>query len=262
MPLIFRLSPRDGSACNKNAGYQKEIHMTNGTQWRSWFINDRWFRDLPALLQDSLLTGMRQRRVTPGKSIFQRGDPAPGLYALLTGSLRINPLKPQQAGMPPAEGYRPFWFGEASLFDDLPATHDVFAQDAVILLHMAHGPLKQLLTDHPPLWRHFRELLGRKLGLVVPAIEDIILLPTEERVAFRLLMLAEAYGEMDRSVRSVPLADMASNRCLGLSGEVVERVLGQFAERQIVRRDHDLIHVLDTEWLRETALHRLTGADA
>ncbi|WP_455913691.1 Crp/Fnr family transcriptional regulator [Pseudomonas syringae] len=234
--------------------------MTNGTQWRSWFINDRWFRDLPALLQDSLLSSMRQRRVTPGKSIFQRGAPAPGLYALLTGSLRINPLKPQQGDMPPAEGYRPFWFGEASLFDDLPATHDVFAQDAVILLHMPHAPLKQLLAEHPAFWRHFRDLLGRKLGLAVPAIEDITLMPTEERVAFRLLMLAEAYGEMDRSVRSVPLADMASNRCLGLSGEVVERVLGQLAERQIVCRDHALIGVLDIEWLREAALHRLTGA--
>jgi CRP/FNR family cyclic AMP-dependent transcriptional regulator len=41
---------------------------------------------------------------------------------------------------------------------------------------------------------------------------------------------------------------------------VVERVLGEFAERQIVRRDHDLICVVDTEWLREAALHRLTGA--
>jgi CRP-like cAMP-binding protein len=235
--------------------------MTNGTQWRSWFINDRWFRDLPALLQDSLLIGMRQRRVTPGKSIFQRGDPAPGLYALLTGSLRINPLKPQQADLPSAEGYRPFWFGEASLFDDLPATHDVFAQDAVILLHVPHAPLKDLLAKHPMLWRHFRDLLGHKLGIGVPAVEDITLMPTEERVAFRLLMLAEAYGEMDCSVRSVPLADMASNRCLGLTGGVVERVLGHFAERQIVRRDHDVIHVLDTDWLRDAALHRLTTCE-
>ena len=236
--------------------------MTNGTQWRSWFINDRWFRDLPALLQDSLLVGMRQRRVTPGKSILQRGDPAPGLYALLTGSLRINPLKPQQTDRPAAQGHRPFWFGEASLFDDLPATHDVFAQDAVILLHMPHAPLKQLLTEYPPLWRHFRELLGQKLGVAVPAVEDITLMPTEERVAFRLLMLAEAYGEMDRSVRSVALANMACSRCLGLSSDVVERVLRDFAGREILRRDHEMISVLDSEWLRDAALHRLTGASA
>jgi CRP/FNR family cyclic AMP-dependent transcriptional regulator len=236
--------------------------MTNGTQWHSWLINDRWFRDLPALLQDSLLAGMRQRRVTPGKSILLRGEPAPGLYALLTGSLRINPGRPQLARSTHAQDYRPYWFGEASLFDDLPATHDVVAQDAVIVLHMAHAPLKQLLTEHPTLWRHFRVLLGSKLGIEVPAVPDITLLPTQERVAFRLLMLAEAYGGVDHSVRGVMRGDMASTRCLGLTGEVVERVLRYFEERQIVRCDHDRIDILDTEWLRDAALHRLTGAEA
>lgn len=236
--------------------------MTNGAQWHSWLINDRWFRDLPALLQDSLLTGMRQRRVTPGKSILLRGEPAPGLYALLTGSLRINPGRPQRARSPHAEDYRPYWFGEASLFDDLPATHDVIAQDAVIVLHMADAPLKQLLIEHPTLWRHFRILLGGKLGIEVPAVQDITLLPTQERVAFRLLMLAEAYGGVDCSLRSVMRGDMASTRCLGLTGDVVERVLTYFEERQIVRRDHDRIDILDSEWLRDAALHRLTGAEA
>lgn len=235
--------------------------MTNGTQWRSWLINDRWFRDLPALLQDSLLAGMRQRRVTPGKPVLQRGEPAPGVYALLTGSLRINPGRRQQARPLDAEDYRPYWFSEPSLFDDLPATHDVVAHDAVIVLHMPHAPLKQLLTEHPMLWRHFRALLGSKLGIAVPAVEDIPLLPTEERVAFRLLMLTEAYGAVDQSLRSVMLGDLASTRCLGLTGEVVERVLRDFAERQIIRRDHDRIDILQTEWLRDAALHRLTGAE-
>jgi hypothetical protein len=55
---------------------------------------------------------------------------------------------------------------------------------------------------------------------------------------------------------------MASTRCLGLTGEVVERVLRYFEERQIVRCDHDRIDILDTEWLRDAALHRLTGAEA
>lgn len=236
--------------------------MTNGTQWRSWLINDHWFNDLPTLLQDSLLVGMRQRRVTPGKLIFQHNAPPCGLYALLEGSVRFNDLKQQRQGLPATVSKRPYWFGEVSLFDDQPCRHDAYAEGQVILLHMPHASLSQLLQERAPLWRYFGQLLGRKLGVAIPPIEQIILLPTTERVAFRLLMLCEGFGELNRSLRRVSLTHMASDRCLGLSGEVVERVLGEFAERNIVRREQDCIEVLDVDRLRSAAHHRLTQISA
>jgi len=236
--------------------------MTNGTQWRSRLGHDHWFNDLPASLQDSLLTGMRQRRVTPGKLIFERDEPACGLYALLAGSIRFNEVGQQRQGLAQAATARPYWFGEVSLFDHQPRRHDVFAQDQVILLQMPQAPLNQILEQNPRYWRWFGELLARKLGSGVPQLDQMTLLPTDERVAFRLLMLSEGYGEIDRSVRIVSVHELASKRCLGLAPEVVDRVLGQFAERRIIRRDHDFISVLDIDKLRRTARHRLTQLSA
>lgn len=233
--------------------------MTNGTQWRSWLINDHWFSNVPASLQDSLLLGMRQRRFTPGKPILKRGEPACGLYALLAGSIRFNGIKQQRQWLTPqSASTRPYWFGEVSLFDDSPRRHDVYAEDQVILLQMPQEPLNQILQQNPRYWRWLGELLGRKLGTAVPTLEQMTSLPTDERVAFRLLMLTEGYGEIDRSVRIVSVHDLPSARCLGLTPEVVDRVLGQFAERGIIRRDHDFISVLDTDKLRKAACHRLT----
>lgn len=233
--------------------------MTNGTQWRSWLINDHWFNDLPASLQDSLLLGMRQRRVTPGKLILKRGEPACGLYALLAGSIRFGEIKQQRQWLaPPSAATRPYWFGEVSLFDDRPRRQDVYAEDQVILLQMPQAPVNQLLEQNPRHWRWFGELLGRKLGLGVPPLDQMTLLPTDERLALRLLMLSEGYGEIDRSVRIISVHELPSTRCLGLTPEVVDRVLGQFAEHGIIRRDHDFISVLDLEKLRRTARHRLT----
>jgi hypothetical protein len=77
-------------------------------------------------------------------------------------------------------------------------------------------------------------------------------------VAFRLLLLTEGYGEIDRSTRMVSIHDLPSKRGLGLTPEVVDRVLGQFAERGIIRRDHDFISVLNVDRLRRAARHRLT----
>ncbi|SER61584.1 cAMP-binding domain of CRP or a regulatory subunit of cAMP-dependent protein kinases [Pseudomonas sp. NFACC02] len=232
--------------------------MTNGTQWRSWLDNDKWFSELPGSLQDSLLTVMRQRRVTPGKRVFEYGKPACGLYALLDGSIRFNDLKSQQQWQPQPTQVRPYWFGEVSLFDEQPRLRDAYAEGQVILLHLPQAPLQALLRDHPHYWRWFGQLLGRKLGLMVPPPDELRLMPTKERVAFRLLMLAEGYGDMDRSTRVVPVHDILSRRRLGLLPEVVERVIAEFAERGILRGEHDAIHILDTDRLRKAALHRLT----
>lgn len=233
--------------------------MTNGTQWRSWLDNDNWFNDLPTSLQDSLLVGLRQRRFTPGKLVFEHGEPACGIYALLAGSIRFNGAQQQRQDLAPAKTRLPFWFGEVSLFDDLPRLHDVFAEDQIIVLHLPQAILTRILEDNPHHWRYFARLLGRKLGLEVPPNDQVTLLPTDERVAFRLLLLTEGYGEIDRSMRSVSINDVLSERGLGLTPEVVDRVVGQFAERRIVRRDGDFISVLDVERLRRAARHRLTG---
>jgi len=226
-------------------------------------INDHWFNTLPASLQDSLLLGMRQRRITPGKLVFKRGEPACGLYALLAGSIRFGEVKQQRHWLAPqSASTRPYWFAEVSLFDDCPRRHDVYAEDQVIVLQMPQAPLNQLLEQNPRHWRWFCELLGRKLGVGVPSRDQVTSLPTDERVAFRLLMLCEGYGEIDRSIRIVSIHELASTRCLGLTPEVVDRVLEQFAKRAIIRRDHNFISVLDTDKLRKAACHRLTQLSA
>jgi CRP/FNR family transcriptional regulator, cyclic AMP receptor protein len=93
----------------------------------------------------------------------------------------------------------------------------------------------------------------------VPPNDQVTLMPTDERVAFRLLLLTEGYGDLDHSTRTVSVNDVLSDTRLGLAPEVVDRVITQFAERGIVRRDGDFICVTDVERLRKAARHRLTG---
>ncbi len=232
--------------------------MTNGTQWHSCLANDLWFSSLPVLLQDSLLLHARQRRITMGKRLFQRGGPACGLYALMAGSLRFNGVEQQRHTHPPDDVRWPYWFGELSLFDRQPRTHDAFARTAVIALHIPQAILLELLDEHPRWWRYFTDLLGRKLGLKVPDPAQITSLPTSERVAFRLLMLSEGYGDVDDSRRVVLLEDVASERCLGLVHEVLERELQLLQAEQVVCVKQGSVSILNSEKLRRMAEHRLT----
>lgn len=232
--------------------------MTNGTQWRSWLINDQWFNELPASLQDSLLVAMQQRRVTPGKLIFRKDAPVCGFYALLEGSLRVGLPCQQRQWMPAPDFRRPYWFGEVSLFEDKPRLQDIYAEDQVIALQMPVDDLREMLDEHPEYRRYFADLLSRKLGLNVPPAGEFTLLPTLERVAFRLLMLAEGYGLINGAVRIVSRKDLPSEQCLGLTAEVIDRTLEALCERKVIRCDHDFISIPDTDKLRQLARHRLT----
>jgi CRP-like cAMP-binding protein len=242
----------------QNASQKKEIHMTNGTQWLPCLAYDHWFSELPAYLQDSLLLHARQRRVATGKRLFKRGDPACGLYAVVAGTVRFNAVAQQRDALPVADVRFPYWFGELSLFDLQPRAHDVFSLKEAIVLQIPQAILLQMLDERPHYWRYFADLLGRKLGLKVPVPTQITSLPTAERVAFRLLMLSEGYGEADNSQRIVPLDRMASERCLGLIPEVLERELQVLQARHIIAREQDTVLILDSDRLRRAAEHRLT----
>lgn len=134
----------------------------------------------------------------------------------------------------------------------------IYAEDQVITLQMPQDSLRELLHEHPEYRRYFADLLSRKLGLKIPPAGQFTLLPTLERVAFRLLMLAEGYGDINGSVRIVQRKDLPSEQCLGLAAESIDRTLQALCERGVIRRDHDFISVLDTDRLRLSARHRLT----
>ena len=59
-------------------------------QIRSRLMSGQWFSHLPAPFQDSLLAAARERRLTAGQRLFQRGDAPCGLYAVLDGAVRIG----------------------------------------------------------------------------------------------------------------------------------------------------------------------------
>jgi CRP-like cAMP-binding protein len=258
MPLFLGGQIAIRSSLIQISNKKKEIHVTNGTQWRSWLINDQWFNELPAKFQDSLLVSMQQRRVTPGKLIFRKEYPACGFYALLEGTLRMGLPCQQRQWLPANDFRRPYWFGEVSLFEDNPRLQNIYAEDQAITLQMPQQALRDLLKEHPEYRRYFADLLSRKLGLKIPPAGQFTLLPTVERVAFRLLMLAEGYGEINGAVRIVSRNDLPSEQCLGLNAESIDRTLSELCERKIIRRDHDFISIPDSDKLRRLARHRLT----
>jgi CRP/FNR family cyclic AMP-dependent transcriptional regulator len=221
--------------------------------WRPRLMRGQWFSHLPVSLQDSLLAAARVRRLSPGQRLFQRGDPPCGLYAVLEGAVRIGAVSEQGKEALLSLVEPPHWFGEICLFDGQPRTHDALGLGQCTLLHISQTTLLALLDEQPVHWRHLALLMSQKLRLSFIHLEQLSLMPAQARLAHRLLMIAEGYGELDepRRVLQLPQEQLAS--MLSLSRQTTNQILKELQGQGILKLGYGEIEILDAGRLRVLA---------
>lgn len=226
--------------------------MNDPRAYRACLQGGHWFSALPAALQDALLAAARVQRLDAGQRLFRRGDPPSGLYAVVEGAMRIGAVSAQgkEALLTLIEA--PYWFGEVSLFDGQPRTHDAFAEGASTLLLVPQSALLELLERQPQYWRDFALLMSQKLRLAFIALEQMSLLPAAPRLARRLLMIAENYGEGE-SRRVIHLAQEQLALMLAISRQTTNQILNELQAQGILRLTYGEIEILDLARLRQAA---------
>ncbi len=222
--------------------------------WRSVLAADYWFGQLPAAFADRLLDMATVRQLNDGQPLFFRGDAPDGLYAVLNGTLRVSGVSQdgKEALLTLLEPTA--WFGEISLFDRLPRTHDVSAQGHATVLFIRMTDLDQLLQTEPIGWQHFGVLMAFKTRLFMINMEDLALLPPEGRLARRLFWMAQSSvqeqpdGRVKLVVNQANLAAM-----LSMSRQTANRALMALQQSGVVMASYGSIEVLDTERLADIA---------
>ncbi|ALI01682.1 cAMP-activated global transcriptional regulator CRP [Pseudomonas sp. FW306-02-F02-AA] len=221
--------------------------------WRSRLMSGQWFSHLPPSLQDSLLSLARVRRLSPGQRLFKRGDPPCGLYAVLEGAIRVGAVSEQGKEALLSLIEPPHWFGEISLFDGQPRTHDAYGVGHCILLHIPQAALLTLLEEQPHYWRQLALLMSHKLRLTFINLEQLTLLPAPARVAHRLLMIADGYGEIEPARRTLQLPQEQLALLLSLSRQTTNQILKELESQGILNLSYGEIEILDAGRLRAMA---------
>lgn len=211
-----------------------------------------WFAALPQTLRHTLLDMAQVQHLDAGQRLFRRGDKPSGLYAVVEGAMRVGAVSEtgKEALLTLVEP--PYWFGEISLFDGLPRTHDAFADSASTLLLLPQAGLLALLEREPQHWRDFALLMSHKLRLAFIALEDMSLLPAAPRLARRLLLIAENYGESEPR-RVLHLAQEQLALMLSLSRQTTNQILKELQAQGVVQLTYGEIEILDFERLRQLA---------
>lgn len=225
----------------------------NSHPWHSHLMAGHWYSHLPVELQNSLLGMARVRRLMPGHRLFKRGDPPCGMYAVLEGAVRVGSLNEQGKEALLSVMEAPHWFGEIGLFDGQPRTHDALGVGQCTLLHVPQAELLAFLETQPVHWRHLALLMSHKLRLTFINLEHLSLMPAPARVAHRLLLIAEGYGEIESARRVLQLPQEQLALMLSLSRQTTNQILKDLQSQGILHLGYGEIEILDIERLRALA---------
>ncbi|MET0283786.1 MAG: Crp/Fnr family transcriptional regulator [Polyangiales bacterium] len=228
--------------------------MEPKTRWANVLRTGRWFRELTPGLQQALLEHGVACTLAPEQPLFARGDPPCGLYAVLEGSVRIRGLDSAGRESLLTIAEPPSWFGEISLFDRAPRTHDAIANAQTTLLKVPQDVLEALLLREPAYYRELALLLTAKVRLLMQQVEDLATMPLGVRLARRLLHMSQGYGEFGPLGRkTLEVRQEQLGAMLNASRQSINTQLKEFASAGLLRVAYGRIELLDVDGLKKTA---------
>jgi len=206
-----------------------------------------WFRACAAALQQQLCVAGRRVHLAAGQTLFARGAQPEGLCFVLAGALRVGSLGRDGSERPLTYLEPGQWFGEISLLDDLPRTHDAVADGPASVWLLPQRELQDWLNTHPACWRDLARLACAKLRASFEVLEDIAHLPLEQRLAKRLALVARGFDsaamQLPKSRLRLPQEQLAL--MLGVSRQTVNKALKSLAERGLLALHYAEIELLD-----------------
>ena len=188
-----------------------------------------WFGALPLRERRAMLGAAELLRLRPGEMLFRQGDRVPpgkgAFYGLVAGSFKISSLREdgKEAILAVLEAGN--WFGEISLIDLQPRTHDATAVGEAEVLALPRAAFDELMRRHSFSQAICRMLAARTRSLY-GMVEDATLRSTRARVARRLLLLARGDATQAADTRAVvPVSQEALAMMLGITRQTLSKEL-------------------------------------
>jgi len=210
-----------------------------------------WFSKLSPALRAAILERTSVRRIKDGHLLATRGSPADEWCGVARGAVRISSvsLSGKQVTLTYCEPG--IWFGDISLFDGRPHTHDANAHGETTLLVVRKPDFKDLLAQHSELYEALLRLQCRRLRLMFDVVEDLNTRPLAARLAKQLLWLARSYGiAQGEEIRiGLQLAQEDLAQLLGASRQRVNQELKGFEREGALRVEPTRLVVLSRDKL-------------
>lgn len=215
-----------------------------------------WFTQLPVLFKDFIVNSAVQQYFDKEQTIFHAGDPFNGIYAVLEGAVRLGYIDIHGKAAVAAIVEPIMWFGEISLVDAKPRSHDAIATQKSLILHIPSTALQLLLQQHPVFWYHIAQLTSQKLRFAFLELISIQTQNMTQRLAQRLLFILNGYGNhlsIEKNVIHLSQEQLA--QMLTCSRQTINQELQALEQQNILRLSFKKIEILNL-----AELHRIGHA--
>ncbi|MFZ6654537.1 Crp/Fnr family transcriptional regulator [Undibacterium sp. TJN19] len=217
--------------------------MTSQQNLMQVLLCDPWFAALPAIDRKAMVAPCEQLRLRPGEMLFRQGDLPTGFYAVISGTVKMSTLSEEGREAILAILDVGTWFGEISLIDSLPRTHDATAIDDVELLVLPLASF-DLMMQRLSFATAIARMLAQRIRLLYGIVEDGSLRSVRARVARRLLLLANIGKRPQAGQIIVPVTQEALAMMLGMTRQTVSKELSFFRLNGLIRLAYGKIEIL------------------
>lgn len=212
-----------------------------------------WFAGLPLADRRALVDASERLRLSTGEMLFRQGDAAPAaghaFFGVVSGGVKASSLREdgKEAILVVLEAGN--WFGEISLIDRRPRTHDATAVAPTELLAVSREAFDRMMR-RPAFALAVCRMLAARVRSLYAVVEDATLRSTRARVARRLLLLARGGATQARDARPVvPVSQEALAMMLGVSRQTLSKELRGLAQAGAITLGYGRIAIASVEKL-------------
>jgi CRP/FNR family transcriptional regulator/CRP/FNR family cyclic AMP-dependent transcriptional regulator len=211
------------------------------------------FQALTADQLRSISQDVQPRKFDQGQIIFREGDPGQVLYLIQSGQVRIyvNGLDGSETSVI-LFGRPGDMFGELAVIDGLPRSATAVALGQTLLFTISRESFRQHMQRFPQLALNFMKELTHRVRYNTRQMDSLASLPVSQRLARKLLELAQDYGRIEANSVIIDMTLTQANLAslIGATRESTNKILRDFRERCLIWFEYGRITILDADALR------------
>lgn len=171
--------------------------MFDNSHEQKLLLGSGWFGTRSKRFQKDFLDCASTRQFKPGESLYNYGDSANGIYAVLVGAVQVTaPADDGQDFVVHRQG-EGFWVGDLALFADASRLVSVVATQPTRTLFFPGPRIDRLIHENPDYVRDFYALSHENMQTALRIMANLAVTGTEKRLVLRLLHLDEGTSRSD-----------------------------------------------------------------
>lgn len=198
---------------------------------------------IPAHTLQAIVKSVYVKSLSKGQFLHRRGDKAVGYYGVVSGRLRVSAENREGKALTLTFMQKQDWFGEISLVDGVPRTHDCEAIESSELLIIPKTSFEQHLLNDVESLRHITQHICQRLRSVFNLVEQMTIQPLHERLARRLLDLAA----LDSNLLKINQQELA--HMMGVSRQSISKIVLGWAESGWIKLEYNQLTVQQPDQL-------------